>query len=149
MDWIIVAALVIVIAFDTLRSGSNRASALALALPTTLLVREQLSSAAFVSGLVGQFSTPLLQVVLFAILFVPLYFFSYRIIGAWGSSSGRPVEALLTGLASTAIVVIVWLSIPALDAVWHFGPQAQYVFSESYRFWWLLVSYGALAFARS
>lgn len=149
VDWIIILAVVVFIAFDAFRSGGTRAASLALSLPVTVLTLNALSTAAFLNGLITQFSTPLLQALLFAVLFVPLYIFTYRIIGSWGVSGGAPIEALITGLAATVILLVVWLSIPALDGLWHFGPQIQYIFSESYRFWWLLASYAALAFARS
>ncbi len=149
VDWIIIVAVATVIAFDAIRSGGTRAASLALSLPATVVMLGALSHAAFVDGLTAQFSTPLLQALLFLVIFIPIYIFTYRIIGSWGMSGGAPIEALLTGLATTAIMLVVWLSIPALDAVWHFGPQVQYVFSEPYRFWWLIASYGALSFARS
>ncbi|MDP2648684.1 MAG: hypothetical protein Q8P19_02180, partial [bacterium] len=87
--------------------------------------------------------------VLFFVMLVALFFFSRRIIGFWSDSRECVVQALMAGLATTIIALVVWLQIPSLDAVWHFGPQIQNVFSEAYRFWWLLISFAALAFVRS
>lgn len=148
-DWIIIGAVAALVAFDTLRNGGTRASALALALPAALYVLAALPKALFIGDVSKQFSTPLLQTVLFGIVFVALYVLTYRIIGFYSTSTGAPIEALLTGLAATAILLIVWLQVPSFDSLWHFGPQVHAVFAESYRFWWLGASYLALAFARS
>lgn len=148
-DWIIIGAIAVFIALDTLKNGGTRASALALSLPATLFVLEALPRALFIGAISKQFSTPVLQAVLFGIVFVTLYILIYRIIGFYSTSTGAPVEALLTGLAATAILVVVWLQVPALDSLWHFGTQVHAVFGEAHRFWWLAASYLALAFARS
>ncbi len=148
-DWIIIGAIAVFIALDTLRSGGTRASALALALPVGLFTLDALPRALFIGSVSKQFSTPVLQAVLFGIVFVALYVLIYRIIGFYSTSTGAPIEALLTGLAATAILMVVWLQVPALNSLWHFGSQVQAVFGESYRFWWLAASYLALAFARS
>jgi hypothetical protein len=148
-DWIIIGAVAVFIALDTLRNGGTRAATLALALPATLFVMDTLPRTLFIGSVLKQFSTPVLQAVLFGIVFVALYVLIYRIIGFYSTSTGAPVEALLTGLAATAILMVVWLHVPALDSLWRFGPQVHIVFSESYRFWWLAASYLSLAFARS
>lgn len=148
-DWILIGAVAVFIAFDTLRNGGTRAATLVLALPATLFVLETLSRALFLGNLAGQFSTPVLQAVLFGIVFVAFYILIYRIIGFYSTASGAPIEALMTGLGATAILLVVWLQVPALDALWHFGSQVHAVFGEAYRFWWLAASYLALAFARS
>ncbi len=147
-DWIIVGAVTVFIAFDTLRSGGTRASALALALPATVLILEAVPHASGIGALAQRLSTPVLQVLLFVALFVALYILTYRIIGFFSAASGGPVQALFCGLGATAILMAVWVSMPELSALWHFGPQVQAVFSEPYRFWWLLGGYGAIAFAR-
>lgn len=147
-DWIIIGAAAAFIAFDTLRSGGTRASALALALPATLLILEAIPQAIGIGALAKQLSTPVLQVLLFGVLFVALYVLTYRIIGFFSAASGGPIQALFCGIGATAILVVVWVSMPELSALWQFGPHVQAVFGESYRFWWLLGSYGAIAFAR-
>jgi len=72
-----------------------------------------------------------------------------RTFSDYGETGGQPLQAVFAGIAVTALVVLAWIQIPALDAVWHFGDQVQAAFAESYRFWWLIVSLAALAFAKT
>lgn len=148
-DWIIIGAIAAFAALDALRNGGNRAIALVLALPAALLALEALPNAAFVGTFSAQFSTRLLQALLFGIVFVALYVFTYRILGFWSGTSGGPMQALITGVAGAAVLTTVWISVPALDSFWTFGPQVHTVFGEAYRFWWLVLSFVGLAFARS
>ncbi|MCR4325401.1 MAG: hypothetical protein NUV59_01170 [Patescibacteria group bacterium] len=148
-DWIIVIALAALVALDALRGGSNRACAISIALPLSLLALASFEKAAFLAPFASQISAYASGSVLFFVMLVAFYFFSRRIIGFWSDSREGVIQALLAGLATTIIALVVWLQIPSLDTVWHFGPQIQNVFSEAYRFWWLLISFAALAFVRS
>lgn len=148
-DWIIIGAVAVFIALDTLRSGGTRAGALALALPATLFALQSLSKAIVVGPFSQQLSTPVLKVVLFGIVFAALYVMAYRIIGFFSAASGGPIQALFCGIGATAMLAVVWVSLPELDALWHFGTQVHAVFGEAYRFWWVIGSYAAIAFARS
>src|SRR3989344_5979562 len=148
-DWIIIVVLSIFIAFDALRSGLGRVTALALSLPATLFLAGSLSQARILSGVAGQFSTPLLKAVLFGIVFAAAYLLVRRMAPSYATGSGEVIQALLAGVAGTITLVIVWLQVPELQAVWHFGSQVQAVFGEAYRFWWIALSYLVLAFVRS
>jgi len=148
VDWAILAVSAIFAAFDVVRNGAKRVSMLALALPATVLLISALSNDAILGPLSKQFSTPVLQAVLFAIILTVMYVLAGRLGISYGGESGQPLQALLGGLAVTAILVCIWVTTPALQSVWHFGPQVQEIFGESYRFWWILGSYGALAFIR-
>ena len=149
VDWIIIGALCALIAAESLRGGSNRAVSLALALPLTLFMREALTDAALVGPLAASLSTPLLQTLLFTGILVLVYLLVHRVIMFYGNSSGSVLSALLVGAGCTMLLVITWLEVDALHSLWQFGPQVQALFSQGYRFWWILVSYAALAFARS
>ena len=85
---------------------------------------------------------------LFGILFVAFFIITYRIIGSYGMTGAFPVQATLGGIAAAIIVLVFWLQIPALDTLWHFGPQVQAVFAEKYRLLWIIGAFLALAFAR-
>ncbi len=148
-DWMIIAVLAIFAAFDALRSGARRIASLSLALPVAALLFGAISSAAFLGDAVAQFSSPVPQAALFFILLIGIYILINRIGLAWGSESGQTLQAALAGVAAVALAVVIWIQIPALDALWHFGPQMQLIFGETYRFWWLIGSYAALAFVRS
>lgn len=148
IDWILIGACAAFIALDAVRSGSARAAALALALPATLLFLDALPHATLPEMVLKQLSTHAGQLIVFAVLFALLYIAIHRMIFGF-SGGGEVIQALITGLAATIVLVVVWLQVPALDSLWHFGPQVQAVFAESYRFWWLIVAYAALAFARN
>src|SRR3989344_6150238 len=83
VDWLIIAALVILIAFDALRSSTARAAALALALPATMLLTSVLPKAFFLGPLSEGFKLPTGQLLIFGAVFVVLYIASYRAIFAF------------------------------------------------------------------
>ncbi len=148
LDWVIIAVFAVIMAADALRGGPSRATALALALPLTLLVADALPDARLMGSIAAQLTSPVISAVFDGILLVIVFICMYRIVDTYGVDSSHPIQALLSGIAIAAIAVVVWLQIPALDSVWHFGPQIQSIFGEVYRFWWLLIAYIALAFAR-
>lgn len=148
-DWIIIGAFAIFAAFDALRSGARRICTLALALPPSALLFVVLPNTVVLGSVAAQFSTPLLEAVLFLIIFAIVYILIGRIGLSWGGEAGQTIQAALAGVAAATIVAVFWLQVPALDTLWHFGPQVQLIFGEAYRFWWLMASYAALAFVRS
>lgn len=148
-DWMILGVLSIFVAFDILRSGARRACTAALALPIALLLFVTTENVVFLSDVISQFSTPILQAVLVGILFAAAYVVVNRISLSWGGETGQTIQAALGGVAVTAIFATLWLATPALDSVWQFGPSVQEIFGESYRFFWLFGAYAALAFVRN
>ena len=148
VDWIVIGAFVIIAALDVLRSGARRVCALALALPAAALVFSALSSTVVLGDISRQFSSPMLQGVLFGIVFVVMY----MLVGTIGISHGSELNGLLQaavgGIAAAAIVIVIWTGTPALRDLWNFGAQVQSIFGEAYRFWWLIGSYAALTFVR-
>src|SRR3989338_2929609 len=148
-DWIVIVSFAILIAFDSVRPGTARASALALSLPVTLFLISALPHAKVLSGIAGQFATPALKAVLFGIVFVVAYILVRRMSVPNRNNSGASIQALIAGVATVAVVVVVWLQVPELQSVWHFGAQVQSVFGEAYRFWWVTGAFVALAFVES
>jgi hypothetical protein len=146
-DWIIVSALVILIAFDAYRSGSGRATALALALPLTLVLTNTLPAAFLLGSVTEQFSAPSAQAVIFGVVFIALFLMLYRIVYSF-SGGGEIGPAFLCGMSATAVVMAVWLQVPGLQSLYHFGPQVESIFGELYRFWWFVAAYFMLAMAR-
>ena len=147
IDWIILGALAILFSIDALRAGPAKISALALALPSAMLISGLLPGAAFLGSIVSQFSTPFLQGALFLAIAAGLYILVRRMDASYGGE-GQPFQALLAGCAGTAILMVVWLQIPALTALWAFGSDIVGVFGTTYAFWWLIGSYAALAAVR-
>jgi hypothetical protein len=148
IDWIVLGGLVVLFSFDALRNGAGRVQALCLALPCAMLLFSIIPSAAFIGDFIPQFSTPLLQAVLFFILATGFFLLVRRMDGGRGGGYGQPLQAVLAGIAGVAVLTVVWIQVPMLDAVWHLGDDLRLVFGGMYAFWWLISSYTALAFIR-
>src|SRR5262249_23177383 len=89
------------------------------------------------------------QGVLFLAVVGGLFVLWYRILGASLSELSSPLSAALLGIACAVVVVVVWLSEPALQSLWDFCPQVQALFALQYRLWWLLGALAGIAFART
>lgn len=145
-DWILLLVLGALTAFDAYRSGTGRACAIVLALPSALLLFELLPTAV-IAGALASVSTPVFDGFLFLILAGGMYLLVRRMDVSYGT--GSFIQAVIGGAAVMAAIAVVWLEVPALDSVWHFGEEVRAVFSESYRLWWLAGSFLAVAFVRS
>jgi hypothetical protein len=149
LDWILIGVLFVIIAAETMRSGAQKACILSLAAPIASLLYLLVSHAALIATALAQLSTPLSQALLFIGLVALTCLVIARIGLSFGSEAGAPIQAVVAGIATVAVVIAVWLQVPALDSIWHFGPQVQNIFAEQYRFWWLIGGYIALAAIRS
>lgn len=148
-DWIAIAAFAILVAFDSLRSGTSRAIALALAMPASILFFSLLQHAAVIGKFTAQFTSLSLQATLFGIVFAGTYILARRMAMRYSGNEGAVIQSVLAGAATAFVVVVLWLQVPALQSIWHLGAQVQNIFGEIYRFWWILGSYIALAAIRS
>lgn len=148
-DWILVAIAAVLFMVDAIRVGAGRVAALGFAAVFAVLASAALQKAAFLGAISTQFATPVLQAVLFGVLLVLLFLLVRRITIDYSEMGGQPIQALFAGGAVAALVLVAWVQIPALSSVWNFGPQIHAVFGEAYRFWWLIGSFAALAFARN
>lgn len=144
IDWLIIGVFAALLSFDAMRSGSARAAALAIALPLTQILLAALPSAIFAGSIASQFPEGRGQALLFAIVFALLFLAVYRIVYSF-SDMGGMLQGVIAGVSAAAIAVVIWLQVPALESVWHFGPQVHALFGEPYRFWWLVAAYFGLA----
>ncbi len=145
----IIGGFTLLAALDCVRSGARRVSQLSLAFPLAALLMQSLPQAFILGDVADQFSTPLMQALLLGVVFVSLYILIGRIGLSWGGEEGLAIQAAIAGVAASGIVVTMWIATPPLQSLWHFGPQVQEIFGETYRFWWLLGSFAALAYLRS
>ena len=149
LDWIILGALVVLIALDSLRSGIGRACAISLALPAALLLFSLSQKAVILKDVDSLNSSPMIQLAVFGIIALACYLLARRMALEYiESGTGEPIQALLAGGAATVVLIVVWLQLPMTDSVWHLSDKVHAVFSESYRLVWLLGAYLGLAFAR-
>lgn len=148
MDWIFLGGATILIAFDVLRNGASRAAALAIALPGAVLLKILLPSAFLLGSLSADPSGTVADGLLFLALVVALYLLVRRMDRSYAGDGGQAIQALLCGAATVAIFAVLWLQVPALAALWQFGPDVSMIFGAQYAFWWLIGSYAVLAFLR-
>ena len=148
IDWIIIAVVVALITVDAIRSDGGRASALMLSLPGAYLIYSLLPHALALSS-VPMLTSGKTSPYFFLGITIILTLLIRRIIGFGGYAQSGALSGILIGAASAATLVVVWLSVPELSALWNFGPQVHAVFAEQYRLWWLAASYLAVVFARA
>lgn len=148
VDYIIIAVVIAIITIDAMRSGPSKAAALALALPLAYVLFAALPAAYLLGTAVSSMSDPRAKAAIFLVLLAVLWVLIKMTIGSFLDMSGSALGAILVGLATTAIALVVWLSVPELTDLWKFGPQIHAVFAAPFGFWWLLLSVAALAFAR-
>lgn len=149
MDVIVFLVVAVILFVDSLRSGTGRAAAVALAAPAAYFLNSALAHAAVLSSILSSISGALVHAVLFGAIFVFLVIFFHRIMYSYGGSSSGALQSLLASLAATAVLIVVWLQIPSLATVWHFGAVFQSLFGTLYAFWWIAAAYILLAFVRS
>lgn len=148
LDYVLIGVFFVLVMFDTFRSGAGRACALAIAFSVASILFSMLPQALFLGAIASQFSSPFLQAILFIIVFVVAYLFVHRIGVFYGNEAGRPVLAIIAGVATTAAMLAFAVHTPALQALWHFGQPIETIFAKPYQFWIVLASYGGLAFVR-
>ncbi len=145
IDWIIFGALTALAAGDALRSGVSRPLALSLSAGLAYTLYASVDTAAFISGFVSD--SAYVQAAFAGGIVVLLFILLYRMTDPFGINTSGIVGSTIAGLATAAALVVMWQALP-MTAVWEFGAQHQTLFGEAYRFWWLIVAYGAFAFVR-
>ena len=144
-DWLILGGLVALVGIDSLRSGSRRAAALALAVPIAVLLHTLIGSAWGIGELVAP-----REAMGTAIVFVVLAFLLYLAFTRFTDSydGGSFLHAFLVGVATAAVIIVSWLSVPSLLEFWQPNAVITALFGETYRFWWLLAGLATLSFVR-
>lgn len=148
-DWLVFGFVALIIALDSLRSGIGRASSIALALPIASVLYGLFGKTAGFSSIEALTATPLAQALSFGVVALATYLLVRRIALEYIESGvGEPIQALLAGCAATAVIIVIWVHVPALEPIWKLSDKFHVIFSESCRLPWLLGAYLALAFAR-
>jgi len=143
-DMMAAGGALLVITLLALYAGSAQAVAIGLAAviaPSALALAQK---ASFVSGLTsGETGERVFLVALFAVLVVLLNMMSRDIL-----HMTSPMQAIMAGVGATCLVIMMWISTPALAEWFSFGSTVTAVFAESFRFWWLMATFGLFAFSR-
>lgn len=151
IDWIIITTVWVVILIDALRSGTTRAATLVVTLPISLYVADMLDKTFFVGPFVFEFmrfSPTFMQAGLFGVIVIVLALLMFRIVSL-SPRTNTTTTALIASLIAAVVLVVVWIQVPALQVLWHFGPQVESIFGIAYALYWILAGYVLMAFVRS
>lgn len=147
-DWIGLGLFALFLAFDSLRNGIGRACALSLALPIALFFHTIIDRTIVLKDL------PMLdaQGMPAAGIFLGIVLVTYFLVRRMGvehmeSGIGEPIQSLFAAAAATAVLIVVYLQSPFMEA-WGLSGVLQQFFAEGYRLFWLVGAYAMLAFAR-
>jgi hypothetical protein len=147
-DWPILILVAAILSLESFSSGSTRTNAISIAFPITSTLFWWLPSTFLAAAVMSQLTTTPALSAIFGLLFIGIYFVIHRMIFSFGSSGGDVPQAMISGIATTIIIVVFWLQTPGLSDLWRFGDQVQLVFNESVRAWWLIGALATLAYTR-
>jgi hypothetical protein len=148
--WIVVVILLLILTVDAMRSGAAHVAILAIAAPIALFFFSLIPHTFLVGGAI----TPLLAIPyvmagIFVVLFIAAFLLSNRMTATFGGSSGGLLNSLLAGMSGTIVLLVMWVQVPVLLALWNPGDQIHAVFGLPYALIWFLGVYLVLAFVRS
>lgn len=148
IHWFFLGGFFIIVVLDSLRNGTARATALAVALPFASFLTDLIAVTAFIKdqAFVTQGYGPL---IVFGALFIVMYMLMRRMgLEHFESGRGEPIQSLLAATAVSAVLIFTWVHTPAPAALWALGEPFTSLFAEPYRLLWLLGAFLGLAFAR-
>ena len=149
IEWLLIGVFAALIALWIAAYGAREACAVALAAPLASFMTALMRETYGLQNLLQRVNLPHMDVIVFLALFIVLVLLMSRIETAYGTESGQPLPAAAAGVATTAILLVVFMHEPVLQTLYIFGPQVQAVFAEPFQLFWLLGSFAALAFVRS
>jgi hypothetical protein len=148
LDWLFLAGVAILAFVDTMRGGSARAVALGLSFPFAYILVDLAPEAQLVGGFASGLTSVLAQGAFAAAILVLCFLLLYRITDSFVSEGGF-IQSVAAAFGLAALVGLFWPLITGFAALYQPSAQLMQVFSEPYRFWWLLVALAALAFSRN
>lgn len=148
-DWVIIGLLMIILVAAAVRWGTSRACVIAVTMPISTFLYSLMSESIGTSSLSSHLTSPLLQSLVFIGLLVFVYIMTHRMYRSYIGEGERFWLALLAGLATGLVVLVVWVHTPILASIWDFSAQTKGIFGPSYAFWWIVVSLFTLGYVRS
>ncbi len=148
LDWVVVGLCALFITIYTLRMGVRLALALSLTMPVVVFTLTSIPTTLGLSKLVTLTESAPTELMLAIAVFVFIFFMVFRMLGDNFIGSAFPLSALCIGIATTALMIVFANEMLGSNPLWHFGPSVQLIFGSTYKLWWVIASYGALAFFR-
>ena len=148
VDVVATVLFAVAITVITLRLGASLAISLSLSLTVSNVLFSFLPDTFMVGPAVSKLASATVAGGIFVGLLVVMTLVFYRIMSTLSDDSARPMFAIATGLATTAVVLTMWQVTP-LHTFWAFGTVFQGAFGAAYRLFWLLLAFIAFAFVRS
>ncbi len=144
-DVMIGVGLLIALTLLALYAGSSQVISIGLAALFAPVVVAFAKNAAFLSGmpLDGTGYERAMLAVMFGILA-----FLFKMISSDILHMTTPLQAIMAGLGTTCLLMLVWVSTPALVTWFQFGGTITAAFAEGFRFWWVMSILALFAFAR-
>jgi hypothetical protein len=132
----------------TLRYGASLAIAFSLSIFLSHILFTWLPSTYLLSSVVRTEMSPYASAGIYGALVLVCTFILLRATSSLVDDSARPMLALLTGAATTVILLVVWHMSP-LQGLWTFNDMIKSAFGEPYRLYWVIVAFTMFAFVKS
>ena len=148
VDVVAAVLFAVVITVITLRFGASLAISLSLSVIVSNVLFGYLPNTFMIGPAVSKLASATIAGGIYVGLLALMTLVFYRIMSTLTDDSARPMFAIATGLATTAVVLTMWQVTP-LHTFWAFGAVFQGAFGEAYRLFWLILAFIAFAFVRS
>ena len=148
-DWLIIGFLLIVLVAVASKWGTARACVIAVTMPVSAFMFSLINDSVGTATIVSRFGSPLTQTLEFVGILVFVYIMTHRMYRSYTGEGERISLAFLSGIATIAVVMVVWIHTPALGIIWDFSSQTKSVFGTNYAFWWMIISLLTLGYVRS
>ncbi len=149
LGWIVFAIVAFILTIDAMRSGPGRAAVLAITAPASVFLYDLIPHTFVIGSLMTSLPSRFIPAGIFLVIFIIVFILFYRMAISIGGISSGLMLSLLAGLSGTIVSVVMWLQVPALSSIWDFGAPLPAIFGSPYALFWLVISFIALAFARS
>ena len=148
-DWLIIGLLLVILVATAVKWGTARACVVAVTMPVSAFLFSLINDSIGTSAIVSHFNAPFTQSLEFIGIIVFVYIMTHRMYRSYSGDGEGLWLAFLAGLATSFVVLVVWIHTPALGIIWEFSSQTKNVFGTNYAFWWMIISLFTLGYVRS
>jgi hypothetical protein len=149
IDWIVIIAVLLLLTFDAMRSGSGRASVIAVTFPIAAFLSSLLPLTTILGSFIGLSKAPIVQAGIFLAIFLVVFVLMHRIVFNLAGISRGLLFSFLSSISATVIMSVMWMQVPALSALFKLNTPLPAIFGAPYALFWIIGAYLILAFVRS